>query len=173
MRLISRKLWRAFPELDQYDDEVCKRYIARARQVRGSEVYVLTMVAVILCSLILAILSTNVHYHALIWLADRLKTGYQIGAFSETFVELLVFVSLIWVPALSGFITRDFLLRRCVRQHLSGAICHGCRYSLIGLDIFDLQGETHVLCPECGEKVNLARNNLSEADVNPQLLECS
>lgn len=128
------------------------------------------MLGVILSALVFAILSTQVHYNALIWLADQLKRGYQIGAMTETFVELLVFVSLIWVPALSGLIARDLLLRRCVRQHLEGAICHGCRYSLIGLEIFERQGDVYVLCPECGDEVILGNNNLTEADINPQLL---
>lgn len=128
------------------------------------------MLGVILSALVFAILSTQVHYNALIWLADQLKRGYQIGAMTETFVELLVFVSLIWVPALAGFVARDLLLRRCVRQHLAGAICNGCRYSLIGLEIFDRQGEAFVRCPECGNEVILRENNLTEADINPKLL---
>jgi len=30
VRLISRKIWRAFPELDAFDDETCERYINRS-----------------------------------------------------------------------------------------------------------------------------------------------
>ena len=33
MRILSRKIWRAFPEFDQFDDETCKRYM---RQVTSS-----------------------------------------------------------------------------------------------------------------------------------------
>ena len=36
MRLLTTKIWRAYPELDGYDDDVCKRYIKRAKRLQNA-----------------------------------------------------------------------------------------------------------------------------------------
>jgi hypothetical protein len=169
MRLISRKIWRAFPELDQYDDATCHRYIARARQVRRTALHQTAIMFSLVASLAIAITLASPHYYALRWIAKQFWVNDKVDVMTDTLLNLLVFVSFIWVPALTALIVRDRLLHRCVRRHLDGAICPGCRYSLIGLEIFGPTGRSKVRCPECGDEIRLNHHSLTEADINPLL----
>lgn len=169
MRLVSSKIWRAFPELDPYDDATCQRYITRARQVRRSGLHQLAILITLVVSLALAITLAAPHFYALEWIASMLSRHGKVDAMTDTLLNLLVFVSFIWVPALAALIVRDRLLYACLRQHLGGAICPGCRYSLIGLEIYGPSGMPIVKCPECGDEVKLNHHSLTEADINPEL----
>lgn len=169
MRLISTKIWRAFPELDQYDDATCRRYIARARQIRRTGLHQTAILFSLVASLAFAITLASPHYYTLEWVAKQFMANDKVDVMTDTLLNLLVFVSFIWVPALTGLIVRDRLLHRCLRRHLDGAICPECRYSLIGLEIFGPGAMPRVRCPECGEEVKLNQHSLTEADINPLL----
>lgn len=171
MRLVSRKIWRAFPELDQYDDATCRRYMARARRTRNmTHDFVLTWGGAVL-GLVFAIIFASPHYHALHWVSTKMIRSPHVGVMIDTFLILLVFVSFLWFPLLVGFRIRDHLLARSIRKHLDGAICPDCHYSLIGLELFGHEDARRVKCPECGREFALRHLSLSEFDINPNLLK--
>lgn len=146
MRLLTRKLWRAFPELDAFDDERCARFIGVARRsIRASiarwTVYICIAAAIAyLCALsMLALFDALVSRQGKTWWADLALA--------------LVPVPFAIVGFLAGLIARDLLLRRRVRSILSArSRCPGCSYSLLGLPVSD---ELIVHCPECGHEMRV------------------
>jgi hypothetical protein len=169
VRLISRKIWRAFPELDRYDDEVCQRYIARALATRNTSLHRTLLITSIIAAFFVSVTIAGFHFAFLYWFARLLNNGNQISVMVDTFLNLLVFVSFIWMPYLTGLIVRDQLLHRSLRLHFEGAICPKCRYSLVGLELHGPDGSKRVKCPECGRDMALSIINLTEADINPHL----
>ena len=169
MRVLSRKLWRAFPELDQYDDEVCQRYLARARATNGNQYDPFLILIAVIAAFAFSIWISSSHHWFLRWIAAFITNRKQPGAMLETFIDLFVFVSGIWMPYVAGFLARDRLLHRSLKKHLGGAICPNCRYSLVGLGLHGPEGAKRVTCPECGHEAALTILNLTEADINPEL----
>ncbi len=139
MRLITRhKLYRAFPELDSYEDGQCEQFLAAAQGgwVRwglrwgaciGASYLVMALVA----------MGTALIASALGIDMDRPPTWFMAG--------VLVLIAA-W-PILA-IVTRDVLVRWRVRRVLrvTGS-CSECGYSLIGMPLDD---EHRVTCPECG-----------------------
>jgi hypothetical protein len=138
MRILTRRIYRAFPELDRYDDERCERFIRAAK--RGWWRQALRLVVIYLA-----------------FMATGFVTGIPIAFMSEYFdhhasahgwILVLVSIPLVGVPVLVALLTKDALLRRRVRRILrTRGVCHGCRYSLIGLPV---DTRNFVTCPECG-----------------------
>lgn len=116
-----------------------------------------------------SIIIAETHFAFLYWFARLLNNGNQISIMVDTFLNLLVFVSYIWMPYLAGLITRDRLLRRSLRVHFDGAICPNCKYNLVGLELHGPESARRVKCPECGRDMSLNNMNLTEADINPHL----
>jgi hypothetical protein len=155
MRIPVSKVYRAFPELDRFDDESCERYVRQAMQVA---------------------LKRRVHRHllevgigALVFLG-LLTLGLlmfrAVGAPLMTpgigSIILLVYYSvLVAVPIVASLMARDWWLRRAVALRLRSARCPKCEYSLLGLPV----QRDAVLCPECGERVDLESHGLTIDDV--------
>ncbi|MFZ4573037.1 MAG: hypothetical protein ACOYN0_01485 [Phycisphaerales bacterium] len=134
MRLLTRKLWRAFPELDRYADTTCRRFV---RAAAGSFPRRLARFALAAgLSLIPAAAATG-------WsLASNRMHGSQPWLPPPT-----ILLAACFAPAL-GYLIRDFLLRLRVRHVLRRrSICDRCSYSLVGIR---LGADGVVLCPECG-----------------------
>ncbi len=140
MRLITRKIHRAFPALDHFSDAQCAHIVAAAR---GGIFARLCMVGI---QLILAA--------GLAFLAGALlrrMTGPTVNMFLvawRTYLLLALFIALtIGTFGVTFLFVRDWLLRFKVHLLLQRVgFCIACRYTLIGLRVIDCA----VLCPECG-----------------------
>ncbi|MFZ4573038.1 MAG: hypothetical protein ACOYN0_01490 [Phycisphaerales bacterium] len=156
MRLLTRKLWRAFPELDRYSDEQCRRFV---RAARGSWLRRLgrglcsTAVA---CVPLLACVMWRVAIAAL-----RGRTASPNGSWLLMGGYAIVLVASILAAPVLAYVCRDLLLRRRVRYVLRDrGSCVSCRYSLIGVPV---PTGNVVVCPECA----------SPCEVDPALTELS
>ena len=168
MRLLSRKIWRAFPELDQFDDETCKRYMHRSQALPDSTAGCLAIIFVLAASFTAWVF---IEYNARFALYSVLDTlDIKIGPYSEAFIVLVAFSGYIWFPWVSLLLLRDRWLYKSIRKQLRGALCEECEYSLLGLEIrVDAETWKYVLCPECGAKNGLKAGVLTEADIDPAL----
>ena len=145
MRLITRKLWRAFPELDRFDDERCERFVMMSRRklfpatlrslVAGAVWLVGFAPTIILCEIVL-----ETSEQSLGW-AGRHQTLLYLFAF-------LILAAGLFAGSVLAMLARDRLLRGRVRRLLAArGKCAKCRYSLWGLPVPD---NLTVICPECG-----------------------
>ncbi|MEZ6241837.1 MAG: hypothetical protein R3B57_02240 [Phycisphaerales bacterium] len=157
MRLPLGKVWRAFPELDRFDDAVCAQYVAEAKLTRWrSGLLLLTLLlpgGAIAC---LIALSISLNITSRVWSADD-----DWGIVSAIWFAFIMFVPQTLV--LSGVLMlRDRWLRAAVRDRLETMACTGCRYNLLGLRPLGAPGEQHVICPECGRHVKLTPEMLEQ-----------
>lgn len=148
VRFLTRRIDRAFPELDSYDDETCRRFVRAAR--RG---FAWLMHAAI----IFAVAVAGVVGGA--WATDQLSRWLHRGLrpTDSDFVPVLVTVLggavLMGVGPLLGFLVRDRLHRRRLRFILRNrGSCPACSYKLIGLTLSD---DSCITCPECGLRVKV------------------
>jgi len=159
--LISRKIWRAFPELDQYDDEVCKQYVNHARRASNiwkGAVYTL-----------LALFIGFAFWVGVFYFFDTTLDSLDSSLRSRLLISFLI-TGFIWFPLLCAFVVRDAWLRRSIKSHISSIRCDGCGYQLVGLTIEEDDHTKFVLCPECGYRTELNRGHITEADINPELV---
>lgn len=169
MRILSRKIWRAFPELDQFDDETCRRYMNRSTKVYESGLGCLLLFLVVVAAFTAWIF---IEYNARVLLYTVLKAlGIKMGIYTDTFVGLLAYSGFIWFPWIAALLLRDRWLFRSILKQLNGALCKECEYSLLGLIVvIDSDTWKYVLCPECGTKNGLESGVLAESDIDPALL---
>lgn len=156
MRLLRRKLWRAFPELDEFDDALCRAFVRvatsswRARAVR----YLCTAVAGLATIVVASAISGK-----LLGLRGQTAIGNIVVVASATLV-LTTALAAGFVGALVG---RDWLLRRRVRRIIRDrGGCPHCGYRLLGVPV---DAECRVTCPECGQVtvVDAAMGDLVDA----------
>ncbi len=155
MRLLTRKIHRAFPELDSYGDEQCDRFIRSARS--SPLVVVLHTVAILgtmLPLLMLGLLG-----------ALKLSDRWMVFAFADL-SDIFTLRMLKWLSTgglmllagpIAGYVVRDLLLRQRLRYVLrKRGGCPGCGYSVIGLRVERHEsGASIVRCPECGVQVEV------------------
>ena len=175
MRILSRKIWRAFPELDKYDDNVCRMYIRQARKAGNTWKGAIFVVLVLPIGLFVwAALMFN--YDAIVY---YLQDWYYFDILdyfndhTENLFMALRITGYIWFPVLCMYLVRDRWLNRCIRKQLSGIKCGACGYSLIGLSLTTDSTEPTVVCPECGHRIVLSEMGITEADIDPTLLSQS
>lgn len=151
MRLITRRIWRAFPELDGYSDEEAKRLVRVARRQPGWFVEVLSCWTLgWLISGLPAALIVATPLGALFF--GPALGGHGFGApdplFGQPLTASLTFSTLTLTAIFIGLGHRDRLLRRAIvelrRPRLA---CADCGYSLVGLRECDQEWQP---CPECG-----------------------
>lgn len=150
MRLLTRRIYRAFPELDRYNDEQCARFVKSAR--KGGLTTLLHAAAILATLLPLmgaALLGTTYLYDTL-GTANisilRVPWGFEI-------TWLLASCTLFACAMSAGLLVRDILLRRRLKFVLrTRGACPACQYSLIGLTVSD---ESMVQCPECGVEIEV------------------
>lgn len=160
MRLITFKLYRAFPELDDYTDSQCEELMARVRRSLGSQVLIVAaaiatfMFVGVITVIAFAVFNASVNHAGVSILRENLIHG--VACF---------FV--VGIPAIAALITRDLLLRtmiyRAVKLHLDHVRCPICRYLLLGQRAAD----GLVRCPECGTASSLRRMGITESDLIP------
>jgi hypothetical protein len=168
MRILSRKIWRAFPELDQFDDEICKMYVRRSTSLKNAWRGVLLMLIIIPVAVVL--------WGMFSWAVRVFNYGLQdqyAWYISDTTEDVFVIMFLtgnVWFPAMCFFLVRDRWLNRCIQKQLSGTSCPPCGYSLVGLSVVEHEDARCVVCPECGTYTKLNTGHITEADINPSLL---
>jgi DNA-directed RNA polymerase subunit RPC12/RpoP len=147
MRLPYSKVYRAFPELDRFDDATCERYIRAARaaprswrsQVVRPLLWFIGGIAAFVASVWVsvsvfgAIFSLNTPRHEALMLAAML-----LCAFAAPMIFLLY--------------VRDMILRRRIAAQLGRTRCPACHYNLLGIPIHQ-EPEEGVICPECGFEI--------------------
>lgn len=169
MRILTRKIYRAYPELDKFEDDVCKRYVKRAKRINNAwKGWALIIVA----------LPTGfVLWAALSWATAIFMSGleaqYNLQLFDppSTILMLIFFTGFVWFPVLLALLIRDRWLHRCLRKQLTGVQCPSCGYSLLGLTLADGDGSPAVNCPECGIQTVLKDMGLTESDIDPSRIE--
>ena len=135
MRLVTRKIWRAFPELDRFDDKHASAFVRAA----GRSLWALTVRWV-------ATLGTG-----LVLIVPALALAISLGGRGGTGITLawvLGFCVLSLVAFGSAMLVRDTLLRRRVRRVIAlRGTCINCRYVLLGMPV---GADLKIHCPECG-----------------------
>lgn len=140
MRLPTSKVYRAFPELDQFSDAQCRAFVRLANHDVSKALvrfllYLVSgaVVAFVSGAVLIAILTA--------WQPNPMFGAcfLLVGVTAPTGVALLAL--------------RDALLRNRIRRvfTLRGS-CAGCSYALVGLPVVEAgpNGEREVRCPECG-----------------------
>lgn len=147
MRLITRKIYRAFPELDKFSDEQCERFLQAAnasivrRMCRGA------------VSFGFAIVVGLVALGGAVYAAQELADHWRLDGFLYWLLFGVLTTTALVIAFIPGLILADGLLRLRVRSLLKrcGA-CPQCRYSLLGMRV---GADLIVTCPECGRKVQV------------------
>jgi hypothetical protein len=160
MRLIARKVYRAFPELDRFTDHQCDRFVrAVNRNYRG---FVLRWFLVIGLSA-LALISTF-----------SFSTWYLYGGNRGWFTYLRlpplladvipIALPLVFAGAVA-LLARDIVIRLQIRRVIkTRGTCLGCGYSLLGIRVSQ---DRTVTCPECGSHAE-ADDALGELESTPE-----
>ena len=131
MRILSRKIWRAFPELDQFDDETCQRYMNRLTKVHESKYGCMLLVFILVASFTAWVF---IEYNALVLLGMLLDArGIKLGMYSEIFVILVAYSGYIWFPWVSILLLRDRWLYRGIRKQLKGGAVQRMRVFTFGI----------------------------------------
>lgn len=145
MRLIRSKIYRAFPELDRFDDEQCRRFVHAAnsswRRRIGRWVVVGVTTGVLLVGAVIGCVALGSY------LDDHMVFWGTIGYFGWG----VLFVVGTGLALLGGLVLRDRILRLRVRQLIRRCgSCPNCHYSLLGMRV---AGDHAIVCPECGTRV--------------------
>lgn len=157
MRLIVRKVYRAFPELDRFSDAECEGFVGLvARRHRRGRVVRLVGLAV--ASGLLFFGGSYLTYS----IGDELFRSGRAPKFVQDYWHLLVGILASGVVALLfTSVCRTVWLRSKIQHHLTALECIECAYSLLGLPVV----EGAITCPECGQRFDLAARGLTAADV--------
>lgn len=153
--MITRKIHRAFPELDRYSDEQCDRFVRAAGRGFFRNLFVfgacITVgAATLLCGITAAAFLEPLASRAIGDDADL----------RDIAAGLILFCAVVASPFL-GYWMRDWLLIRRIRTILrKRGLCTDCSYNLVGLPV--VEGSV-VVCPECGKttKVDPALGELT------------
>src|SRR4026209_1150815 len=106
MRILTRQIHRAFPELDRYSDEQCHRFIRAAK--RG--VWRLLLHVFLISLVFLAILGAGVVGLVLATGALGHNTPHGAAIPWDVILPVLASIPLMALPPLAAFLTRDWLL---------------------------------------------------------------
>lgn len=134
MRLVTRKLWRAFPELDPFDDQQASSFVRSARRSLRARLVRWTLS---LSAGGVLLIGPLVGCVALLQTAKHFQWWHLLLA-------LLAFTP---GPVVT-MLVRDRVLRRQIKRILrTQGTCPSCRYNLLGAPV---SPELKVACPECG-----------------------
>lgn len=161
MRLLTRRIYRAFPELDRYSDEQCVRFIKSARGGAWRRA---------IGCLIVAVAASPVFVGSLMAVAPLVEGNFgwldplSDGPLWGRLIGLIAFFAIMSPGPFVVVLVRDVLLRRRVRFVLRvRGVCSECWYSLVGLPVGP---DRRVRCPECGTDVEVDPS-LGELAVGP------
>jgi hypothetical protein len=164
MRLISRKLWRAFHELDPFDDHACREFMVRARSgtIRKVSWFVMQGIMAIAAPVVSLLVVGDLALRnafappvsdwgtamglRLQWGLNRVFTGWSTAGVGVMLILTFMAVAAGW------FLTRDGLLWWRVRRLIRRCnLCLACNHSLVGGVVED----GAVQCNECGKRTPL------------------
>ena len=150
MRLYVDQIYRAFPELDPFDDVQCKRMMQGVRKAKpwGTIATFAWIGASVVISAILSLVAMIV--------VVEVVFSPSISDGATVLVTLITVGVAAGPPMLFAFLARHRWLRKALVEHLKQAKSV-CGYSLLGLTIED----GAVTCPECGERIVLADRGLT------------
>lgn len=139
MRIVSRKLYRAFPELDKFSDELCEMYVKRvSSSVSYKALATISFLGAAFGSLIVASFFLSI-------LIDLM------GSIFEEYLLPVILILFLFIPCFSALLARDFCMQAFLRRQVGRSRCLGCGYSLLGQRIKrDL-----IVCPECARSTTL------------------
>lgn len=156
MRLPISKVYRAFPELDAFDDAACRRYVQLANEQFGTSKSGWIALGLIIAFAIalpgaafLPVLCDRAD-QKLMWKVDP---AYTLGGLYMAVVLLMAFTPLL--------LLRDAWLKRAILEKLRLARCPRCSYSLLGLAVKD----GAVTCPECATPFVLSERGMRPEDL--------
>ncbi len=158
MRVPVAKVWRAFPELDQFDDDRCRMYVAEAKSRRRTHGVAMFVVVGSAATFFLLLTGT---------LAGAVQNEIPNRPEFDTLANAVSFATAaVWLAVLTGAILmiRDRWLRAAIRDRLNTMTCGSCRYSLLGLTPMGASAVLHVVCPECGVRIELTPEMLKQLD---------
>jgi len=172
MRLLTTKIYRAYPELDQYDDDVCKRYIKRANRLQNQwKLWGFQLISIPFALLLWVSITGLAQVIFFFGEAERVdKFAHLVQNPTLLIFTLIQWSGYIFVPAILCLLIRDIWLHRCIRKQLTGVQCPSCGYSLIGLTLLTDTNHPSISCPECGSRTVLKDMGLTEADIDPTLI---
>lgn len=149
MRLIARKVYRAFPELDRFSDHQCERFVRAVNRKYRSFVLRWFLVGT-LSALALAASLALVE-----WLLYERDNGWRTYQRVPWFIADLLSLALpLMLAGGVALVTRDIVIRLQIRRVIkTRGTCLTCGYSLLGIRVAE---DRTVTCPECG--------TLAEAD---------
>ena len=155
MRIPLYKAYRAFPELDPFDDERCLAYVRTARRSHPwSRVLVwIVSAALVFPGTYISVLLVGA-LHRLVF-GGLATTNWEIAGVLGSFALAVA------APLIAALAVGDLWLRRAIQRQLRLSSCPRCGYSLLGLRVSD----GAVTCPECGDVIRLADIGLTPADV--------
>lgn len=160
MRIPLHKIYRAFPELDRFDDDLCKRFMKRACSNRLEQVLAAVMIVLVMVT-VWAIVERlgEVGYSIWPWFAKVLDARWGVA-------PIAVLVSLQFLAAaLAGMLVRDLMVQWMVRRLIrKRGTCRACGYSLLGMVV---PADLKIICPECG-KVTVSSPVLHELVTDAQ-----
>ena len=154
MRIPGTKVWRAFAELDQFDDARCANFIAAAKRGPG---YWFGWVLMVLLGIV-AFAATCAAGLLTFWATLTDQFGILDWRAAFTVVTATVY------GVISPLLLRDWLLIRRVRRLLKQrGRCGQCGYSILGLLVDEHNSLT---CPECGNRLEVPQA-LAELSAGP------
>lgn len=160
MRLITRKVWRAFPALDQYDDAACARCVNRVWNGLLSNQFWLIVLAVLPISCI-------------VWLGIMISVAiiFDLKVYPNISLVLhLMYSGFVVFPLISTLLVRDRWLAKVLVAEIDGVTCRVCQYCLVGSRIDALEdGTESVRCPECGTRHAVDDRLIARVDIEKQV----
>lgn len=160
MRVPAWDVYRAFPELDGFDDERCREYVRLARRKRWPWMLATHIGQAMVVFFGLPFL--GLAHAAIAHLGNQLvRVRHEEPAWLLALSMVLTVTIVIGPMLVIVLMMRDFTLRRAIRAQLAGVKCLRCSYSLLGLKVAD----GVVTCPECGYDLVLSKLGLTAADL--------
>lgn len=146
MRIPGSKVYRAFPELDHFSDDQCRKFVRAAnRGFWWTSLRIFVWVSGAISVLAVAAIGLSFLTGAWKkWLGDSVVEF--VGDLSPWLAAALLF-------PLAALVLRDWLLIRLVRSILrTRGCCSRCSYGLLGLPV---DADLSVTCPECGARTKV------------------
>lgn len=148
-RLPTRRVYRAFRELDTYNDEQCRRFVQAAKGSIRRRLFALAFIALVtLIGTSASLVSFWYIQRTLLDPHRSLNIGHPLVTWYGWLLNITLGIAGFAVGPILGYLTRDFFLIRRIRHILrTRGTCISCRYTLVGLFVTP---DLHVTCPECG-----------------------
>lgn len=146
MRMPMSKIYRAFPELDRFNDEQCERFVEKANRWQDAVFQNILLGAFLFIGLfvIIPVVWITVHALVLVFIPDDLRYRYNASTLFMA-IKLTVEFGGLFIGML---LMRDQLLLARIRKVLArSSHCIKCDYSLLGLPV---SSHNTIKCPECG-----------------------